>query len=90
MARVAFPAACDALGNAGSRSPDQQRPHTRRRLLDHLRAEVRKATGGSYSLDLAAFDTRNIQEFLHMARDLIIAGEHAAQQTHLTPWRCHP
>ncbi|MCK5943286.1 MAG: hypothetical protein KAI24_15000 [Planctomycetes bacterium] len=72
------------------RSPNAADDHTRRRLLDQLRAEVRQVTGRSYGLDLAALDTRDIQELLHMVRDLISAGEHAAEQARLTPWRRHP
>lgn len=59
----------------------------RRCLAEWLRAEMARATGRAYRIDLDRLDTASLRELQRLLRDL--DGEHrmALQRAWLCPWR---
>ncbi len=61
----------------------------RRRLVEVVRGEIRRATGRGYEIDLDALDERSLQELLRMLRDLDGERRAAVQRARVFPWlRC--
>jgi len=61
--------------------------HEPRRLVEWLRAEVARATGRRYRIDLDALDVESVRELLRLLRDLDSERRMAVQRARLTPWR---
>jgi hypothetical protein len=61
--------------------------HDKRRLVDGLRAEIQRATGRRYRIDLEALDQESLRELRRLLRDLEDERRRAVQQARMTPWR---
>ncbi|HHQ41283.1 MAG TPA: hypothetical protein ENK20_03205 [Chromatiales bacterium] len=61
--------------------------HDKRRLVDGLRAEIQRATGRRYRIDLEALDQESLGELRRLLRDLEDERRRAVQQARMTPWR---
>ena len=61
--------------------------HDKRRLVDGLRAEIQRATGRRYQVDLDALDQESLRELRRLLRDLEDERRRAVQQARMTPWR---
>ena len=61
--------------------------HDKRRLVDGLRAEIQRATGRRYRIDLEALDQDSLRELRRLLRDLEDERRRAVQQARMTPWR---
>ena len=63
--------------------------HEKRRLIQWLRAEVARATGRAYRIDLDALDLASLRDLQRLLRDLEDERRRAVQQARLFPWKCH-
>ena len=61
--------------------------HDKRRLIDGLRAEIQRATGRRYRIDLEALDLESLRDLRRLLRDLEDERRRAVQQARMTPWR---
>jgi hypothetical protein len=61
--------------------------HDKRRLVDGLRAEIQRATGRRYRIDLEALAQESLRELRRLLRDLEDERRRAVQQARMTPWR---
>ena len=61
--------------------------HEKRRLIQWLRAEVARATGRAYRIDLEALDLASLRDLQRLLRDLEDERRRAVQQARLFPWR---
>lgn len=61
--------------------------HDKRRLVEGLRAEIQRATGRRYRIDLDALDQESLRELRRLLRDLEDERRRAVQQARMTPWR---
>ena len=61
--------------------------HDKRRLVDGLRAEIQRATGRRYRIDLEALDQESLRELRRLLRDLEDERRRSVQQARMTPWR---
>jgi len=58
-----------------------------RRLVEWLRAELARATGRRYRIDLDALDVESLRELQRLLRDLDHEKVAAVDRARLTPWR---
>ena len=61
--------------------------HDKRRLTGGLRAEIQRATGRRYRIDLEALDLDSLRELRRLLQDLEDERRRAVQQARMTPWR---
>jgi hypothetical protein len=61
--------------------------HEKRRLVEWLRAELARATGRRYRIDLGALDAESLRELQRILRDLEHEKQAAVNRARLTPWR---
>jgi len=61
--------------------------HDKRRLVDGLRAEIQRATGRRYRIDLEALDPESLRDLQRLLRDLEDERRRAVQQARMMPWR---
>ena len=61
--------------------------YERRRLAEWLRADMARATGRAYRIDLDRLDTESLRELQRLLRDLDAERRMAVQRARLTPWR---
>jgi hypothetical protein len=61
--------------------------HERRRLAAWLRAEMARATGRAYRIDLDRLDSESLRELQRLLRDLDAEQRSAVQRARLCPWR---
>jgi hypothetical protein len=59
----------------------------KRRLVEWLRADLARATGRRYRIDLDALDVESLRELQRLLRDLDAEQQAAVQRARLTPWR---
>lgn len=59
----------------------------KRDLVRWLRAEMARATGRSYRMDLEALDVESLREIQRLLRDVDGDKRQAVQRARLTPWR---
>ena len=59
----------------------------RRRLVEVVRGEIRRATGRRYEIDLDALDERSLQELRRLLRDLDGERRAAVQRARIFPWQ---
>ena len=62
--------------------------HEKPRLIQWLRAEVARATGRAYHIDLEALDLASLRALQRLLRNLEDDRCRAVQQARLFPWRC--
>jgi len=63
-----------------------QKDYQRRRLVEWLTAEITRATGRRYSIQLEALDDESLRELQRLVRDLDHEKQMAVQQARLRPW----
>jgi len=56
-------------------------------LITRVRAEVRRASGRDYRINLEALDAESLRELLRLLRDLEGEKRNATRRAQLTPWR---
>ena len=61
--------------------------HEKPRLIQWLRAEVARATGRAYRIDLEALDLPSLRDLQRLLRDLEDDRRRAVQQARLFPWK---
>ena len=61
--------------------------YDKRRLVEWLRAEMTRATGRSYRVDLDALDVESLRELQRLLRDLDAERRMAVQRARMMPWR---
>ena len=61
--------------------------YDKRRLVEWLRAEMARATGRSYRVDLDALDVESLRELQRLLRDLDAERRMAVQRARMMPWR---
>lgn len=61
--------------------------HEKRRLAEWLRAELARATGRRYRIDLDALDAESLRELQRLLRDLDHEKQAAVNRARLMPWR---
>lgn len=59
----------------------------KRRLVEWLRAELARATGGRYRIALDALDVESLRELQRLLRDPDHEKQAAVNRARLTPWR---
>jgi hypothetical protein len=60
--------------------------HEKRRLVEWLRAELARATGRRYRIDLDALDVQSLRELQRLLRDLDHERQAAVNRARLMPW----
>ena len=61
--------------------------HEKRRLIQWLRAEVARATGRAYRIDLDALDLASLRDLERPLRDLEYDRRRDVEQARIFPWR---
>jgi len=61
----------------------------RRRLAEWLRAELARATGRRYRINLDALDAESLRELQRLLRDLDHEKQAAVNRARMMPWRSH-
>jgi hypothetical protein len=59
----------------------------KRRLVEWLRAELARATGRRYRIEVAALDVESLRELQRLLRDLDHEKRAAVNRARLMPWR---
>ncbi|MCC7380394.1 MAG: hypothetical protein IT384_01085 [Deltaproteobacteria bacterium] len=59
----------------------------KRRLVEWLRAELARATGHRYRIELDALDVESLRELQRLLRDLDHEKQAAVNRARLMPWR---
>ena len=60
--------------------------HDKRRLVEWLQAELARATGRRYRIDLDALDVESLRELQRLLRDLDHEKQAAVNRARLMPW----
>jgi hypothetical protein len=61
--------------------------YDKRRLIEWLRAETVRATGGVYRVDFDTLDVQSLRELVRLIRDLDHEKQAAENRARLMPWR---
>ena len=61
--------------------------HEKRRLVEWLRAELARAPGRRYRIDLDGLDVECLREVQRLLRDLDYEKQAAVNRARLMPWR---
>ena len=61
--------------------------HEKRRIVEWLLAELARATGRRYRIDLHALDVESLRELQRVLRDLDHERQAAVNRARLLPWR---
>ena len=61
--------------------------YDKRRLIEWLRAELARATGRRYQIDLDALDVQSLRELVRLIRDLDHEKQAAVNRARMMPWR---
>jgi hypothetical protein len=56
-------------------------------LVRHVMAEIRRATGRDYRIDLNPLDVASLRELMRVLRDIEHEKRLAARRAQLMPWR---
>ncbi len=56
-------------------------------LIRHLRAEMQRATGRVYRIDLEALDVESLRAFQRLLQDLEAEKARAVRRAAMEPWR---
>jgi hypothetical protein len=64
-----------------------QKDYQRRRLVEWLVAEISRATGRRYRIQLEALEDESLRELQRLLRDLDHEKQRVVQQARLQPWR---
>lgn len=61
--------------------------HEKRRLAEWLRAELARATGRRYRIDLDTLDVESLRELQRLLRDLDLEKQAAVNRARMMFWR---
>ena len=64
-----------------------QPAHANQQLIRWLRAEMTRATGRRYNIQLELLDATSVRDLQRLLRDLEHEKQMAVRNTRLTPWR---
>jgi hypothetical protein len=64
-----------------------QKDHQRRRLVELLTAEITRATGRRYRIQLEALDDESLREIQRLLHDLDHEKQMATRQARICAWR---